>query len=337
MNVVNNVLRSYAIYPIDVEKITGKLYKVSDGNITYALKKSSLSMQNKYHFHSVYQQANNHNITSIVPVYLTQRGEIYEETEQGIFYLTPWINAEQSHSTKQPIVNFYQTIGRIHAETKRTKSISTNQMISDFHTYKSFCLASQNKLLEFVDLFERTRYMSPIELLVCTHFRDLELALRESIKRIDQFVDGQEEETAWNYSLCHGDLKFSHLINAETFYIINWEKASYGHAVTDLAGFFNCEAANFDFPANEIIELFEKYYDENELSNNELYLLSIHLLNPIDYLRIVQDYSKKSSEETMINQIIKLQHAYRKIRFGLQWSNYVETEHETISLEDLES
>src|SRR5690625_5357844 len=80
--------------------------------------------------------------------------------------------------------------------------------------------------------------MSPLELLVCTQYRDLELVFRETRKRVDQFIQENNEETVWNYSLCHGSFRFAHFINADQAYMINWEKAQYENTIHELEYFF---------------------------------------------------------------------------------------------------
>ncbi|WP_373892974.1 hypothetical protein ACUL41_07855 [Virgibacillus natechei] len=333
MEVLKKVLNSYAIYPLAIEEVTERLFRVSDGQREYALKMSLLSKESVVDFENVYHTAFSQNVAAILPVYLTKSGNLYMEMNQTIFYLTPWIETT-SMKQRQLIENLYKNIGTVHAKTKQTQTISTERLIRGFTTYKEFCGHTANEFLSFVEQFEKNRFMSPFELLVCTHYRDLEFALKEIIKRIEQLMDEQEEEMSWNSSLCHGNLRFSHTLGA---HVINWENAYYDNAVTDLTAFFKQEVGHYDRPREALIEQFSTYTRENELNQNELYLLVIHLLNPTNYLKIVQQYVENPSVDTMVNRIGKLQHAHRQLLFGLQFSKHVETEYETSSLDDLES
>src|SRR5699024_11585028 len=108
--------------------------------------------------------------------------------------------------------------------------------------------------------------MSPLELLVRTQYRDLELVFRETRKRVDQFIQENKEETVWNYSLSHGSLRFAHFINADQTYLINWEKAQYENAIQDLVDFFKYETIVYDVLEVYFIELFT-YNNYNKVFN----------------------------------------------------------------------
>ncbi|UJL44977.1 hypothetical protein KFZ58_11135 [Virgibacillus sp. NKC19-16] len=334
MEVLKKVLNSYTVYPLAIEEVTERLFRVSDGQREYALKMSLLSKESLVDFENVYHTAFSKNISTILPVYLTKNGNLYMEMDQTIFYLTPWIETPNTEKNSQLIEHLYKNMGTVHAKTKQTQSISTERLIHEFTTYKAFCEHTSKEFLAFVEQFEKNRFMSPFELLVCTHYRDLEFALKEITKRIEQLIDEQEEETTWNFSLCHGNLRFSHTLGG---HVINWENAYYENAVMDLAAFFKQEVSHYDRPRVALMEQFSTYNHENELNQNEWHLLIIYLLNPTNYLKIVQQYVGDPSTDTMVNRVRKLQHAHRQLLFGLQFSSFVETEYETSILDDLES
>lgn len=334
MEILKKVLNSYAIYPLAIEEVTERLFRVSDGQREYALKKSLLTKESLADWENVYHIAFSQNVAAILPVYLTKNGNLYMEMNQTIFYLTPWVETPDTEQYSQLIGNLYKNMGTVHAKTKQTQTISTERLIREFTTYKAFCEHTMNELFAFVEQFERNRFMSPFELLICTHYRDLEFALKEITKRIDQLIDEQEEEITWNVSLCHGHLRFSHTLGS---HVINWENAYYENAVMDLAAFFKQEVSYYDRPVDALMEKFSTYNHENKLNQNELHLLIIHLLNPTNYLKIVQQYDGNPYTDTMVNRVRKLQHSHRQLLFGLQFSNYVETEYETSILDDLES
>lgn len=334
MDLIGKVLQSYAVYPLSVEQITDRLFQVNDGKRTYALKRSSLSEQTLKQWERIYQLAHSQNIQTVLPVYLTKEGNLYKEMDQSVFYLTPWITADNNKSQKQDIEQFYHIIGTIHSKTNRSQLIEINKLKGNFSTYRTFCEETKGKLLDYVKQFEKNRYMSPYELLVCTQYRDLEFALDTIMKRIDQFLSDDEAQMTWNDCLCHGNLTLSHVLNP---YIINWEQANYENAVLDLATFYENEVVYYDNLTDLFIELFPSYNKINELTLKEHYLLIINLLNPSHYIAKVEEYLSNKSKQTMVNQIKALQPAYRKIIFGLKWSNYVEKEYESIPLDDLES
>lgn len=333
MELIIKALEAYSIYPVSIEKVTDRLFRVYDGKHEYALKRSLLSDRTLANWESVYRQAHSQNMAAIMPVYLTKAGDLYKKSDQSIYYLTPWILVQKNESQKQSIEQFYYTIGMIHAKTKQSQLIQMDKLKSDFSTYQTFCEETKGMLLDYVKRFEKNQYMSPFELMVCTQYRDLEFALNTVKRRLDQFLYEDEEQLTWNDCLIHGNLKLSHLVN---HYIINWEYAQQGNAVLDLAKFYQQETVEFGNKADLFIELFSVYNKENELKLKEHYLLIIYLLNPTAYISKIQDYMNKSSDLSMVDQIQLLQHAYRQVIFGLKWSSFVEKEYESFSLDDLE-
>lgn len=338
MEVAYKVLTAYNIYPVHVENITANLWKVSDGNRDYALKRSKLNSGKEIQvWKHVYEQAYRQNLVSILPVYLTKEGELYTIQNQNVFYVTPWLEAARIQKDKATIEQFYRVIGNIHAKTRQVQTISVNEFLPAFREYGSYCDHVQTELLGFVKNFERNRYMSPFELAVCTHYRDAEFSLRELKKRIEQLTEIEEDTIPWRFSLCHFHLQFDHVLKTPQLHLINWEHARYDNASLDLAAFFRNEMKRFDAPADDAIDLFNVYMSENELTKIEIYLLTIYLLDPTPYLTWVQNYDARRSGKPMMHQTKMLQQTYRQLLFGLKWSKYVEDEFETLELDDLES
>src|SRR5699024_1016421 len=195
---------------------------------------------------------------------------------------------------------------------KQSRPIDVQSIDQSFHTYKNQCAERHKQLLAYVEKFEINKYMSPLELLVCTKYRVLELVFRETLKRVDQFIQENNEETVWNYSLCHGSFRFAHFINADQAYLINWEKAQYENAIQDLVDFFKYETIVYDAAAESFIELFTTYMDTNELTKQELYLLTVYLLDTTDYITLVENYIENTSTDSMVYQIQSLQRVYRQ-------------------------
>lgn len=338
MEVAQKVLAAYHIYPLHIEKITDNVYKVSDGNRDYALKRSGLNNEREIQlWRHTYEQAYNQNLLTILPVYLTKDGELYAIHNQHVYYLTPWLEGAGVQKDKSTIEQFYRVLGNIHAKTRQVQTITTTDFLPGFQEYASYCHQAQESLLGFVERFEKNRYMSPFELSVCTHYRDIDYSLKEINRRIQQFMDIGEETVPWTLNLCHADLQFNHMLKTRQLHIINWEKVRYDNAAMDLAAFFRNEMKHFDAPSEDMIDLFKVYMNENELTKIELNLLAIYLLDPVPYIKKLQNYTERRSAESMVNQTKMLQQTYRQLRFGLKWSNYVEKEYELLELDDLES
>lgn len=322
---IKGINKSYGTHIQNKEQITNKLYRLDDGYRIYALKKSSLTRKTISMWEHVYQQAHSSELTEILPVYLTKQSTLFKEHNQKLYYLSPW--NDEKHPT---IEVFYRSIGRIHKETKQKQPIiDDGEIIRQFQQYQRYAQDAQTKLLSYIEAFEKQRYMSPFELQVCTHYRDIELVLKKMDERIEQFLE-EIKQSEWNHSLCHGHLAFSHVFGETNVKIINWERAYIENAVLDLVVFFKNETVMYDAPIDSFIQSIPSYMEENKLTDGEFFLLLIHLLDPTSYFTIIQHYTSKTSERTMIQHVKHLEHAYRRLIFGLQLSNYFEDEYENI-------
>src|SRR5690625_803697 len=322
MEVVQKVLAAYNIYPLQIEQITDNVYKVSDGNSDYALKRSSLNNERETQlWRHVYEQAYHQHFLSILPVYLTKDEELYSIQNQDVYYLTPWLDEASVQKDKQTIEQFYSVIGNIHAKTRQVQTVAAQEFLPDFQEYAAYCNHVQESLLGFVEGYEKNRYMSPFELSVCTQYRDVDNSLKELKRRTQQIIDMEEDTVPWSFSLCHSNLQFSHMLKTRQLHLINWEKVRYDNAAMDLSVFFKNEMKQFNAPADDMVNLFKVYMRENELTKTELYMLSVYLLDPGPYIKLVKNYTDFRSGESMVNQTKMLQQAYRQLLFGLKWSN----------------
>jgi len=321
---IQKVIEAYGVYAINIYPVTDRVYWINDGKREYALKRSSLTEQTIVSFQKVLRFANERQLAAVLPVFLTKEREIFVDIDDTIYYLSPWVNHSNQSVTEQSIHTFYQKLGSIHSNTKQSEEIAGETLRDKFQPFQTFCHHANYILLDEVRNFEKERFMSPFELLVCTQYRDIEAAFTECTKRMDQFLQIKEAKLTWNTSLNHGNLRLSHWLDP---YIINWEQAHYDNPVLDLMRFFLHETADYNHPSKLYMDAFSSYMKEYQLTRLELQLLSIYLLNPREYLSAIKDYHARTFSIT--SQIKRLQKAYRNLMFGLAWSHFVENEYET--------
>ncbi|WP_068674510.1 hypothetical protein [Oceanobacillus sp. Castelsardo] len=331
---ITNVLNAYNIDPLKINKVTSQLYYIKDHHREYALKRSSLTEEMVKHWEAIYRYSNSKNIDAVLPVYLTKEGNLYYRREQTIFYLSPWINDTNKKMDSKWVSDFYETLAKLHWNTKRTHKIDIETISNQFVSFQNYCREMRKQLLTFIHQFEKKQYMSPFELLVCTHFRDIDQAFIEVDKRVHRFINVfEEEKLTWSSSLCHYRLDYSHI---KQTYFINWESARYDHPVMDLILFFQNEIGRFNPSTNLYIDSFSSYTDTNELTLSELQYFSIYLLSPTNYIQIIYEYVRGVQNKSEIQHIKSIQHEFRKIIFGIKWSAFIEKEYETLDLDDLE-
>lgn len=330
MENIEEILSEYRVQSMEYAKVTERLYWVRDRQKEYALKRSSLREGDAAVWANVFYVANEKNISEILPVYLTADSQLYTNRDGTLYYLVPWMKATGRSSLKYKVGNGMKTLGNIHHKTKKEVTLTKEKLQKNFHTYLSYSKQARNELYSYVLQFERKIYMSPFELLVCTHFREMEHAIQLNFRKLSEFLE-QEDELVWSNCLCHGTPSTDHFIDG---YLINWEHARFDHAVTDLAAYFGSLTGSYDQPAELIMESFSIYQNRNNLTQQELMLLTIYLLNPSAYLGIIRSYIKNPSEESLMHQTRKLQQAYRKLLFGLRWEEFIRKEYETVYFEE---
>ncbi|MGY0693171.1 hypothetical protein ACW2QC_10340 [Virgibacillus sp. FSP13] len=329
MDNIRKVLASYRINAVTMEYQTDNLLKISDSHHSYALKKSKLTSETIDNWENVYHQSYQQNMPSILPVYLTEQGKLHENINGTFYYLTPWLSSNPIE-LEQQIKRMYHSIGMIHAKTRQSLAMDSEKVMKRFERYQVQLRKNRAALLQYVEQFEKNRYMSPVELLVCTQYRDLEFVFDELINRIEQFVYDLQSQSVWYYSLCHGQLDFSHIIYDHHIHFINWEKAHFNNAAVDLAELFHNVTKYYDNPAESLVDIFYAYLEENKLTETELCLLSIYLLDPSKYITVVNQYVENMAEYSMVDQVIQLQHYHRQLSFAVKWTAYSDTVTESI-------
>ncbi|WP_077327244.1 phosphotransferase [Virgibacillus siamensis] len=334
MENIEKAAGAFNLFPVKMEQITDRVYQIDTGQHQYAIKRSSLGKKAKALpvFEEVYRRAAKHTITSILPVYLTRHAGLYTEQNGQIYYVTPWIS-DDVNNNEQVIQSIYKSIADTHAKTKKVSHMDTSPVIEKFANYQKRCAAKQNKLLESVELFEQRRYMSPLELQVCTHFHILNDAFAELDRKIGDFNFELGATNKWNVCLCHGNLKSSHILHGDEPYLINWEKASINNAITDLVVFFKHQLCHWYQTSDKLMEHFSVYASRNSLNQAEINLLSLQMLDPQRYITTLDAYLR-GSDDTMTSRTIQLESALRQIKFGLYCSKYLEEQYSDLSQAD---
>ncbi|MEN2765719.1 phosphotransferase [Ornithinibacillus xuwenensis] len=337
MEYIRRVLETYNIYPLEIDKISKRLYRIKGHNQVYALKKSSLTSDTLPLWLNNYQIANALNLVHILPVYLNRSGDLQTEQDGDIYYLTPWI---QSVNRANSLEKIYQSLGLIHAKTRQVNRISDKprqDIRESFLIYKQKMTDLKKDLLKHVERFEQRHFMSPIELLVCTQYRDVVHACYLLDRRLNQYLDQLEELTEWRICLCHGRLIPEHILQNDHTYLVNWEHASYKHPIDDLTTLLGANAINYDAETKDLMQEFNHYMDENKLENHELNLLGIYLLDPTAYITLIDQFTSTASEKSMIEQVVQIQRLHRQLLFGVQFSEHITAEYEMLSFDESSS
>lgn len=332
---IEHVMNEYGIHHVRHQRISTNVFQITDGDSWFALKRSTMNSEALSIWQQVLHQANHSNLPGVLPVYLTKEsGSLYTIHDDQVYYLTPWIEEINEE------INFellFKTLGQIHQRTKFTEEVSLEKSEVEFKRYSAHNDDTYQLLFKTIQTFEKSKYMSPFELLVCSHFISLENILNTLNSFIKRFIDERKERSLWSLNLCHGHLKREHLIQSSRLYIANWEKATYNHAIIDLNSFFRNINNDSLIKPDSLIDAFETYLHENTLEMDELYLLVIYLLDCQAYVSVVKKYiDRGGTNGSMINPVIQLQQTYRALMFGLKFAEYVDQREQDALLDDLD-
>jgi len=335
---LERVIEHFGVDLLKFSPVTENVYYITDGKHEYALKKSSLTKDSVNHWENVFHQTYRLNLLGILPVYLTKEEKLYCIVNNEIYYLTPWV---KSIKDKLNFEHFFKYLGKIHQTTKYYQTISYKNMKDEFGAYLVACEKNYQFILSTVEQFEKNKYMSPFELLVCTQFVSLKRVYHVLKGFIKRFIENREDETTWNVSLCHGNLSCEHILQSNQPLFINWEKSCYHHSTYDLSIFFRNTVKNYGAEEDSLLEMFDYYMKENELRIDELYLLAIYLLDMQKYISILKSYlhrkQKRENNFSVIEQTKLLNQTHRQLMFALKFADLVDEKEDDLLLDDFDS
>ncbi|MDC3415680.1 phosphotransferase [Aquibacillus salsiterrae] len=336
MTDINSILLAYQVNPLEIIQISKRTYKIQCRNYCYALKRSKLTKESIHQWKNVFEVANKHGLTSILPIYLTKSGNLFYEDNEEFYYLCPWIETKELDEPEHELESFYLAIGEVHQKTKTKITIDTDRVEHVVNQEKKRIQVCQRKLLRYVETFERRRYMTPFELRVCMQYRDMERVFAVLNNWFDYYLLDIQEEGYVYRSLCHGNLRPSHqLYESSRSYIINWEHSFYGSPMTDLYSYYFHELKYHDAYLDDMIQALAVYEKTNPLLKNERCFLAIQLLNPEMYLSVLEKYYKKEYQVAQPLQIKQLEYAYRRVIHGLQFQDHLYQRREEIKEKEL--
>ncbi|WP_138415489.1 phosphotransferase [Aquibacillus sediminis] len=337
MKDIQRILEAYQINATEIVPITNRVYKIHSHNYTYALKRSRLTKSDIDKWSYVYQLANQQQISSILPVYMTRNGQVFYHDNQSVYYVTPWIEKKEIDEPEHEIDSFYQELAKLHQQTRQANDLRSDQLDQVIYQEKEKMNHARNRLLTFVETFEQRHYMSPFELHVCMQYRDIDYVFQQLADWYDFYLEDIESYGHGAYVLCHGNLRASHKIfQHNKTYFINWERAFYGSPVNDLARYFYNELKYHDSYLDQFIQSFSIYERYNPLKQSERSLLAIYLLTPSNYLRVVENYHSANNTKAQAFQIRELEYQYRRLMNGLNVQQHFHQIREELKEQELD-
>ncbi|MYL53339.1 phosphotransferase [Pontibacillus yanchengensis] len=334
---LSEVLAHYGLYPLEVNQQTDNVYKVYTNHGAVAVKRTDMDDQQIKQWIATYQQANESQLSSLMPLYMTSNQELYVQQRNHTWYIMPWVETPHRDTPPYPFDLFYSSLADIHRRTSKTQVVKREDFEDRMESKKNQIRADKDKLEGYVEAFEKHHYMAPFELQVCTHFRDLLYVFEISEEWCDRFLEDIEEDKKIRLTLCHGDLKPSHFIYDENKpYFLNWERASWNYPVFDLTSYYWNIIKYHDAPVEQLVTTFSSYEERFNLMNSERCLFALYLLSPDHYLDQVDAYVSGARNSGQPFLVQKLEHSYYVLQHSLQIQSQIEKAREYIQQQEEE-
>lgn len=317
INHLGEVLKQYGIVRFQEEEITPRLSKIISDYGIFALKLSTLSAYTVNNWYRIYTVKEQERLDFIIPVYRNLKGDIVARYQHAIFYLMPWIENIRDAQSEPSYQILFRTLGSLHAITKQKSSLDTTMLEESVNQHKKLTEQKFMFLIESIEQIEKSRYISPFGLEVCTQFHQIEFVFNRLFQCYDNYLtDIQTEEIAFQ-AVCHGNLTSTHLMSTVNHdYLINWEYTRIHDPMLEVATIIKNHTATHDTPISQIIEALSYYEKNNPITNSQRSLLSIYLLQPDSYLSVIQEYftNRKNHQLALIPNLLQ---AFRRLTNGL--------------------
>ncbi|KGX89203.1 hypothetical protein N784_01435 [Pontibacillus litoralis JSM 072002] len=317
-DVLKKIVSSYGLEAYEIIAQTPRLWKVVTNVGTVGVKWTQMDEEQLHKWMETYRMANEYNLASVMPVYLTNQQELFIQHRKGIFYVIPWVETPHRDTPPYPFDLFYTTLAELHRRTATSQVVKREDFEQRMEEEKERITNWQDSLEGHVQSFEKKRFMAPFELQVCTHFRDLLAVCRASLDWCDRFLEDIEEDKKIRQCLCHGNVKASHFIYDENKpYLLNWERAMWNYPVFDLTSYYWNMMRYHDAPVEQLITSFSAYEETFPLMNSERSLFAMYVLNADHYLDQVNAYVDGAREIGQPFLVRKLERSYFVLKHAL--------------------
>ncbi|MCD5323747.1 MULTISPECIES: phosphotransferase [Pontibacillus] len=322
---VVDVLSFYGLTAYEMEQYSDKVTKAYTPVGPVAVKRSEMDERTLHHWLETYRQIENYQFQHVMPLYMAANKELYVSYGDHIYYVMPWMDTPNRDTPPYPFEQLYRTIGKMHKRTLHTEVVKREDYEERMNNRKTQLQQYRESLAKWVQTFEEHHYMSPVELQICTHYRDLDKVCEISMDWCDRFLDDLEEDKQVRTALIHGNVKPSHFLYDDSKpYLLNWERSKTYYPAYDITTYFYHVLRYHDAPVDQLISTFSYYEEQLPLLNSERCLLALFLLNPESYIRQIESYVNDSQAIGQPFLVQKFERSYYVLRHALDVQEQIE-------------
>ncbi|MCM3765464.1 spore coat protein YsxE [Neobacillus niacini] len=308
LDTLTPILDHYQVEPHFVEDY-GSIQKIYSNKGTFALKKIAPTTGTDFirHVHYLYQKGYNR----IVPIYPTMDGRYAVLHENNLYYLMPWMSND-SRGNRQAHHQLFRELARLHTLSAKEITINKEERIEHYEKTIQQLDKHQEFLDGFIDVCEKKTYMSPFELLYCLYYNEINLALRFSKTKFEEWYEKTKDNEKARMVVVHGKVASDHFVYDERGYgyFINFENASYGSPIHDLLPYVSRALNTGPKRNDDVIDWIYHYYKYFPFKDDEKLLFYSYLAYPTQVIQIVEKYYRKKRPRNELKLVRQLQQRY---------------------------
>ena len=183
----------------------------------------------------------------------------------------------------------------LHLNTTFDKVIDIDKIKEIYEATISHLQELSNYYLDIQNVIEEEVYMSPANYLLIRNISLIYKAINMSRDYLDKWYKEVEKGSSIRYVYIHGNLRESHLLEDNGFYLISWDKSRIDMPIKDIEAFY--KNSYFDISLKDIMLIYEQKYPLKKEEKNLLYA-SLLIPNKIDFNKL--EYFKIQDVSNMI-------------------------------------
>ena len=193
-----------------------------------------------------------------MPSFLNSENESYQ--------LTNYID-DLDIPKEQKILDLIRLTALLHSKTTHYKEIDLDYYEKTYEDLDNNLNYLYLYYTDLITLIETKVYMSPSQQLLARNITKIYDTISENKKRLDRWHDHIKAKRKERQVVLHNNLKLDHFLEADSSYLISWDKSKVGSPVFDLYKLYQNHALDFDFET--LLNEYERHYplmkDEKEL------------------------------------------------------------------------
>lgn len=292
---VGPVLFQYDLYPEKILQI-GKVKKIYTQHGDFALKESSMSIEQAEWFTHVIRRLERINYKQFVPVLPTKYGDYTVPFQGKVYYLQPWFQETTTIPDERKELILFQQLGKLHGLTDKQQEFAKESLEKSYQDLLKRWEKRKLEIEHYADEAERKTYMSPFELTFLTHFNRMLALVEEAKTYLEQWYDTCMEKERFRAVLCHGKLDRSHMYYHPNGYgyLFNLEKAILDTPSRDLAISFRKSFQYTMWDETQGANWLESYESFFKLEEEEKFLFASYLCYPELIFQSVDHYRTRN-------------------------------------------